>query len=330
MHSIKTSQRDRAEVIPTAQDAQQKIAQEGNRADDFCAYRCRPVSPLVPGEQISSKAHPYGRKKQDHTSQPGDLARVLVGTVDDDPEHVEDRQRHHRRGPPMMETSHEPAEREGAVDVDDRVVGVLDAWHVVDREQDSRHELVDDDEQGRAAEERRSILNAYTDLLQSPLTPSSGGTDTDITVIEFYDYQCAPCRASYPELQQVRTTEPGVRYLYGQLPIYGSHSIMAARAAVAAHRQGLFKEFHHALMTTDSGLDMKVIFATAEKAGLDVEKLQADMRDPLVHQYLEEVRALAEALDVTGTPSFIIGDAKLIGCLQSIPDARDLLKSQGF
>ena len=112
---------------------------------------------------------------------------------------------------------------------------------------------------------------------------------------------------------QVRVTEPGVRYLYAQLPIYGSHSIMAARAAVAAHRQGLFREFHPALMTTDSGLDMNVIFATAEKAGLDVEKLQADMRDPLVHQYLEEVRALAEVLDITGTPSFIIGDAKLSG-----------------
>ena len=58
---------------------------------------------------------------------------------------------------------------------------------------------------------------------------------------------------------------------------------------------------------------MKVIFATAEKVGLDVEKLQADMRDPLVHQYLEEIRALAEALDVTGTPSFILADAKLSG-----------------
>ena len=168
-------------------------------------------------------------------------------------------------------------------------------------------------EQGRAAEERRSLLKAYSDLLQSPLTPSSGGTDADITVIEFYDYQCAPCRASYPELKQARATEPGIRYLYGQLPIYGSHSIMAARAAVAAHRQGLFEEFHHALMTTDSALDMEVIFATAEKAGLDIEKLQADMRDPLVHQYLEEVRALAEALHITGTPSFIIGDAKLSG-----------------
>ena len=168
-------------------------------------------------------------------------------------------------------------------------------------------------EQDRAADERLSILKAHTDLLQSSLTPSSGGTGTDVTMIEFFDYQCAPCRASYPELQQVRTTEPDVRYICGQLPIYGSHSIMAARAAVAAHRQDLFKEFHHALMTTDAGLDMKMIFATAEKVGLDIEKLQADMRDPLVHQYLEEIRALAEVLEVTGTPSFIIGDAKLSG-----------------
>ena len=159
----------------------------------------------------------------------------------------------------------------------------------------------------------RPILPVKASLFGSTLTPYSGGTYEDITVIEFYDYQCAPCRASYPELQQVRTTEPGVRYLYGQLPIYGSHSIMASRAAIAAHRQGLFREFHHALMTTDAVLDMKVIFATAEKAGLDVEKLQADMRDPLVHQYLEEIRALAEALAITGTPSFIIGDAKLSG-----------------
>ena len=167
--------------------------------------------------------------------------------------------------------------------------------------------------QERAAEERRSVLKAHSELLQSSLMPASGGTGTDVTIIEFFDYQCAPCRASYPELQQLRRTEPDVRYLYGQLPIYGSHSIVAARAAVAAHRQGLFKAFHHALMTTDTPLDMTVIFALAEQAGLDLEKLQADMRDPLVHQYLEEVRALAEALDVTGTPSFIIGDAKLSG-----------------
>ena len=182
-------------------------------------------------------------------------------------------------------------------------------------------------QQGRAAEERRSILRAHTDLLQSPLTPSSGSADADITVIEFYDYQCAPCRASYPELQEVRGQEAGIRYLYGQLPIYGSHSIMAARAALAANRQGLFEALHHALMTTDAVPDMTMILAAAENAGLDVETLQTDMRDPALHRYLEELRGLAEALDVTGTPSFIIGDAKLSGGVRA-DDLRSELSRQ--
>ena len=70
--------------------------------------------------------------------------------------------------------------------------------------------------QGRVAEERQSILSAHQELLVSALTPSSGSTNTDITIIEFYDYQCVPCRGSYPELQQVRAPEPGTRYVCGQ------------------------------------------------------------------------------------------------------------------
>ena len=158
-----------------------------------------------------------------------------------------------------------------------------------------------------------AAVSAHTEVLQSSLMPSSGGTGADVTIIEFFDYQCAPCRASYPELQQFRLNEPDVRYLYGQLPIYGSQSIMAARAALAAHRQALFQEFHHALMTTDAALDMTMIFVTAEEVGLELETLRADMRDPLIRQNLDGIRTLAEALDVTGTPSFIIGDAKLSG-----------------
>ncbi len=103
--------------------------------------------------------------------------------------------------------------------------------------------------------------------------------------------------------------------MYGQLPIYGSHSIMAARAAIAAHRQGLFNAFHAALMTTTARLDMDAIYATAAEVGLDVEKLRDDMRNPLVLQYLEEIRLLAEELGVTGTPAFIVGDTILRGAV---------------
>jgi protein-disulfide isomerase len=153
------------------------------------------------------------------------------------------------------------------------------------------------------------VLEDRAELLSSPLTPTTGDTGAALTLIEFYDYQCVPCKATYPEVEQVRATQADVRFVYGQLPIYGSHSIMAARAAVAAHRQGRFEAYHAALMTSNTPLDMNSIYATAADVGLDVDKLRADMRDPQVIGYLEEMRLLAEALGVTGTPGYIIGDA---------------------
>ncbi len=160
-----------------------------------------------------------------------------------------------------------------------------------------------------AASGRRLVLEERAELLSSPLTPSSGDAGSAMTFIEFYDYQCTPCKANYPDLEQVRTTEASVRFIYAQLPIYGSHSIMAARAAIAAHLQGQFDAYHAALMTSNTRLEMDSIYGTAAAVGLDVEKLRADMRDVRVIQYLEEIRILAEALGVTGTPAFIIGDA---------------------
>ena len=88
---------------------------------------------------------------------------------------------------------------------------------------------------------------------------------------------------------------------------------MAARAAIAANRQGRFDGLHAALMTANDRLDMDAIYAAAAEVGLDVEELRADMRDPQVLQYLEEIRSLAEELGVTGTPAFVVGDEILFG-----------------
>lgn len=168
-------------------------------------------------------------------------------------------------------------------------------------------------EQEIAASWRESVLEEGSEVLNSPLTPSSGDASAEVTIVAFYDYQCGPCIASHPELEQVRSTAANVRIVFGQLPIFGSHSIMAARAAIAANRQGRFDGLHAALMTANARLDMDTIYAMASEVGLDVEQLRADMRDPQVLQYLEEVRRLAEELGVTGTPAFVIGDQILFG-----------------
>ncbi len=168
-------------------------------------------------------------------------------------------------------------------------------------------------ERAIAASRRESILDERADLLNSTLTPSSGATDADVTILEFYDYQCPPCITSHPELEKVKAAKANVRIVFAQLPTYGSHSIMAARAAIAAQRQGRFDAFHAALMTANAPLDTAALYATAAEVGLDVERLRADMRDPEVLRYLEEVRALAEALEVTGTPAFLVGHEILSG-----------------
>ena len=160
---------------------------------------------------------------------------------------------------------------------------------------------------------RKSILAKNASLLDSSLTPVSGDAGSQVTIIEFYDYQCVPCKASYPELEQMRETEIDIRIIYAQLPVFGSYSILAARAAIGAHRQGLFQAYHNALMTADIRLDTDSIFAMAVDIGLDTEKLQADMRDPHVIDYLKQMQTLADELDVTGTPAFVVGDAILKG-----------------
>ena len=167
--------------------------------------------------------------------------------------------------------------------------------------------------QEASALRRISVLADQADLLNSSLTPATGDTQPVVTVIEFYDYQCIPCKASYPELEQMRAAETDIRILYAQLPVFGSHSILAARGAIAAQRQGLFEAYHHALMTAKTRLNMDSIVTMAAEVGLDIDQLQTDMRDPEVIDYLEAMRLLADDLEVTGTPAFIVGDAILRG-----------------
>ncbi len=168
----------------------------------------------------------------------------------------------------------------------------------------------------REAEARRVTLDARAGVVIDPqLTPAVGPADASITIIEFSDYQCAPCKASYPEIAEVAAADPDLRFVHKQLPVYGSHSVMAARAATAAHQQGRFAAFHHALMTSTAPLTAGLVETVAAELGLDLAALRADMRDPQVVEYLAAVKDLAEELGINSTPTFIIGDQLVRGGL---------------
>ena len=124
-------------------------------------------------------------------------------------------------------------------------------------------------------------------------------------------------------------SDPQLRIVWKELPVLGPVSRIAARASVAAGRQGRYLEFHEAVMGSSDGLSEEAVIAIAEGIGLDVERLQRDMADPAIETYLEETHQLARELGIEGTPAFLVGDTLVPGAVgearlrQLIAEARN-------
>lgn len=160
-----------------------------------------------------------------------------------------------------------------------------------------------------ATEQRRqeAIAVLAPTLTASPLTPVIGASDADVTVVEFFDYQCGYCKRLFPGLRSIMETDKDLRFIFVEFPILGPASLVASKAALAAQKQDLYMEFHTALMEFQGRLNDDVIFGKAEEVGLDIERLKADMEDPQITRYIEMTRAVAESIDVRGTPAMVIG-----------------------
>ncbi len=175
-------------------------------------------------------------------------------------------------------------------------------------------------QQATAAENARANLAAHRDeLVNDPASPVAGNPDGDVTLVEFFDYHCAYCKGVLKTVMTVLDEDPGLRMVFKEFPILGADSVAAARAALASRNQDADKyvEFHTALMSTRGRLTQPRILAIARDVGFDAERLEADMASPEITKAIERNLALAQALGINGTPSFVIGD-------QLIPGAVDL------
>lgn len=163
------------------------------------------------------------------------------------------------------------------------------------------------------AERQRELLAEHrAALVASPDDPVLGDPAGDVTLVEFMDYRCGYCRSMAPALRSLLETDRRVRLVIKEFPILGPDSVTAARAALAAKKQGRYAEFHWALLQARD-LSEAAILELARRQGLDPERLARDMRSAKVERVVERNRALADALGITGTPSFVIGDALIPG-----------------
>lgn len=101
--------------------------------------------------------------------------------------------------------------------------------------------------------------------------------------------------------------DPGLRVVYKEFPILGAGSSYAARAALAAHRQGRDLAFHQTLMRLPGAVDEASVLAAAAEVGLDLDRLKADKNEPAVRAASDRNLEQARALRISGTPSFVVG-----------------------
>jgi protein-disulfide isomerase len=138
----------------------------------------------------------------------------------------------------------------------------------------------------------------------------TGPADAKNTLVEFYDYDCPYCRASVPAMKKYYEAHKNdTRFAFIEFPIkslHGESAIQAAKASLAARRQGAhYMDFHFALLSHEDQLTEDEIYAEAAKTGMDVGKLKADMQDAAIEKTLNASIALAHKAGVDGTPTFI-------------------------
>lgn len=135
----------------------------------------------------------------------------------------------------------------------------------------------------------------------------TGPANASTTIVEFFDYNCPYCRASLPAVRKFYETHKSTRFAFIEFPIKGNQSTFAARAAVAARKQPeRYLAFHFALMGEENVVDENMVYADAQKAGLDVARLKADMKSPDVDAALAASHNLAQAIGIDGTPAFVV------------------------
>lgn len=143
-------------------------------------------------------------------------------------------------------------------------------------------------------------------LFNDSNSPVTGNLQGDVTIVEFFDYQCPHCKDMEVIVENLTKQDPNIKVVYKELPIFGADSQFAAAAALAAMQQGKYVAFHDALMQTPDPLTNDVVLQVAQKTGLNIEELKAAMKSKAVTQELEDNVKLAQTLKLMGTPAFVI------------------------
>ena len=161
----------------------------------------------------------------------------------------------------------------------------------------------------------QALSTRRREIFDDPETPFVGNPKGDVSLVEFFDYRCPYCKQVEPALEALIGEDRQLRLVYKEFPVLGADSVTASRAALAAKKQGKYDALHRALMLLKGQINEAGVLKTAESVGLDVERLKRDMASPEIDRALKTNTELAEALDIRGTPGFVIGNEIVPGAI---------------
>jgi len=158
---------------------------------------------------------------------------------------------------------------------------------------------------------------SVNELLHSPKDPSVGNPRSPVTVVEFYDFECSHCQNMASVMNQFIKTHPNVRVVFKDFPIRGEMSDFAARAALAANKQGKYYPYQHALFSATVEMTPQLALDVARSLHLNMQQFKNDINSASVKNQISANLRLGKELQIPGTPTFYIGksNAKSIQAL---------------
>ena len=163
-----------------------------------------------------------------------------------------------------------------------------------------------------------AIKSNAAEIFRPASSPVVGNAKGDVTVIEFFDYNCVYCKRAFGDLARVIDRDKQVKLIMKEFPILSKGSEEAAKVALAARMQGKYWEFHRAMIEASGQASEASALRVAEKLNLDMGRLKKDMGSVEVKKEIDDTRALAAKLGIQGTPHFLVGDRIIPGAPENL------------
>lgn len=168
----------------------------------------------------------------------------------------------------------------------------------------------------QAESDKRLLSELSGQIFEDGRSWVGGNLDGDITLVEFIDYRCGYCKRAHSEVAELISNDGNIRFIIKEFPILGDDSLKSSRFAVATRRVAgadAYKQANDALIELRGGVSDAALKRIAKDLDLDADKIFAEMESPAITEELQANRALAQQLQINGTPTFIIGDELLRG-----------------